>query len=100
MPAPVIGSCGGVGERPCPPVTAIAFTPTMEDLHEYGQECFEAGKRSRDEEFATLSANDLECSQQLMALRTERDALQHRLDERDRVAESIPPGTFTVNKPA
>lgn len=51
-------------------------------------------------QIAALSNNDLECSQQLMAARTELKRLQDRLDERDRVAESIPPGTFTVNKPA
>ncbi len=99
--------CGGVGERPCPPVTAIA-TPTVEDLHAYGQDCFEAGKHSRDEEFAALSANDETASQQLMAARHDllaanarADHLQSLLDARDKMAAQVAEsGVFDVKPQA
>ena len=59
------------------------------------------------EQIAALSDNDLSASQQLMAARTElkrlqdeNDHLQHLLEERNRVAELIPVGTFTVRNVA
>ena len=92
MPGPVIGSCGGVGERPCPPITCIV-TETEAAVHAYGSDCFEAGKTARDAEvsdlktqLAALSDNDLSASQQLMVERTKVQnvmlALQASTDDR------------------
>lgn len=114
MPGPVIGSCGGVGERPCPPITCIV-TETEAAVHAYGSDCFEAGKTARDAEvsdlktqLAALSDNDLSASQQLMAARHDllaanarADHLQSLLDARDKMAAQVAEsGVFDVKPQA
>jgi hypothetical protein len=43
MPGPPMFHCGGAGEMPCPPVTAVTEA-TLEAVYAYGHLCFEAGK--------------------------------------------------------
>ncbi len=45
--------CGGVGQRPCPPTSAVAVNGeelyTAKQIHQYGADCYQKGLKDQRE---------------------------------------------------